>query len=92
MVCFYYYRRIQFLRLSAKGKNYMRQEDRSRIENQLQGIPAGQLTIISHSVSAKSSTLLTEQFSAATEGKGKTGSYSIYPGIEMSGNSKGGRC
>ena len=50
----------------------MRQEDRSRIENQLQGIPAGQLTIISHSVSAKSSTLLTEQFSAATEGKGKT--------------------
>lgn len=64
----------------------MRQEERSRIENQLQGIPAGQLTIICHSVSSKSSTLLTEQFSAATEGKGKTESYTIYPGIEASYN------
>lgn len=64
----------------------MKQDDQSRIECQLQGIPTGQLTIISHFVSAKNSTLLTEQFSAATEGKGKIESYAVYPGIEASYN------
>ena len=57
-----------------------------RIERSLQNVPPGRLTITSHSSSAENHILLTNQFSAKTEGKGHIEIYSVFPGIEVSYN------
>ncbi len=62
----------------------MKQEEIFHIEQILKNVPSGALTIVRHSASAQGRTLLTNQFSAKTSGKGKVETYALFPGIEAS--------
>ena len=62
----------------------MKQGERSRIEQQLQAVPSGGLTIVRNSPSGQDHILLTDHFSAKTAGKGRIETYSVFPGIDAS--------
>lgn len=62
----------------------MKQGERSRIEQQLQTVPSGCLTVVRNSASGQDHVLLTDQFSAKTDGKGQIETYSVFPGIDAS--------
>lgn len=62
----------------------MRQDESARLEQALQDVPAGGLTVVHHSAAGQ--VLLTDQFSVQTAGKGRIESYSLFPGIDASYN------
>ena len=55
-----------------------------RIDELLQNVPAGALTIISDSTSGHGHLLMTDQFQAKTEGKGRMELYSVFTGLDAS--------
>ena len=64
----------------------MKHEDLSHLESLLREVPEGGLAVTHHSTSKEDHTLLTDQFSAKTAGKGKVDAYAVYPGIEAAYN------
>lgn len=64
----------------------MKHEERFHIEQILRDVPSGELSIVRHFASEQGRTLLTDQFSAKTSGKGKMETYVLFPGIEASYN------
>lgn len=64
----------------------MKQREPAHIAPQLQDVPDGALTIVRNATSGQEYVLLTGQFSAKTEGKGKLEVYHVYPGIDASYN------
>lgn len=64
----------------------MKPEERFHIEQMLRDVPSGELSIVRHFASEQGPTLLTDQFSAKTSGKGKVETYVLFPGIEASYN------
>ncbi len=62
----------------------MKQDERFCIEQMLKDVPSGTLSFVHHSASTQGRTLLTDQFSARTSGKGKVETYALFPGIEAS--------
>lgn len=64
----------------------MKHEASARIERFLHEVPAGGLAVVCHSAFTQDHTLLTNQFSAKTKGKGKVDAYTLFPGMEASYN------
>lgn len=64
----------------------MKQDELLRVEQMLKDVPFGELSFVHHSASTQGRTLLTDQFSAKTSGKGKVETYTLFPGIEASYN------
>ena len=64
----------------------MKQEESFHVEQILKNVPSGELTVVRHFASSQGRTLLTDQFSAKTFGKGKVETYALFPGIEASYN------
>ena len=62
----------------------MKHDGQSRMEQILRDVPSGELAIVRHFAPAQGRTLLTEQFSAKTAGKGRVETYALFPGIEAS--------
>lgn len=62
----------------------MKQDERFCIEQTLKDVPSGALSFVRHSASTQGRTLLTDQFSARTSGKGRVETYALFPGIEAS--------
>ena len=64
----------------------MIQEERSYLEQQLQDVPYGGVTVDRHSPAGQKYVLLTDQFSAQTAGKGKLEVYQPLSGVDVSYN------
>lgn len=64
----------------------MEQENPAHIAQQLQNVPAGGLTVVRNSPAGQEYILLTDQFSAKTDGKGEIDAYHVFPGIDASYN------
>lgn len=62
------------------------EKQRHQIEEELESIPSGTLSIVHNSASGHDHILLTDSFSAATSGKGKIEIYHVFPGVEASYN------
>lgn len=62
----------------------MKQEEPLRVEQMLKNVPSGEVTIVRHFAPAEGRTLLTDQFSTQTSGKGRVETYALFPGIEAS--------
>ena len=62
----------------------MKREECRRIEQELHKVATGQLVVLRHSVEQRGPILLTDQFSAKTEGRGRVEAYSVLPGIDAS--------
>lgn len=64
----------------------MKHDGSSHIEQILKDLPSGELTIARHFAPGPGRTLLTDQLSAKTSGKGTVETYVLLPGIEASFN------
>ena len=62
----------------------MKHGERSRVERQLQDVPAGDLTAVPNVLSGQAHALLMDPCSVRTDGKGRIETYSAYPGIDVS--------
>ena len=62
----------------------MRQGEPSRIENLLQEVPTGGLTVVRNAASGQDHSILMDPLSTKTNGKGRIETYSVYPGIHAS--------
>lgn len=64
----------------------MKQEEPIYIVQQLENVPAGGLMVVYHTPSGQEDVLLTDRFSARTQGRGKMEAYHVFPGIDASYN------
>lgn len=64
----------------------MKQRQPAQIAQRLQDVPGGGLTVVHNPPSGQEYVLLTDQFSAKIDGKGKMEAYHVFPGVDASYN------
>ena len=62
----------------------MKRAEQPRIAQLLADVPAGSVALTQHSAAGPDHMLLTEQFSAQTDGRGRVASYAVFPGANVS--------
>ena len=62
----------------------MKRAEQPRIAQLLADVPAGSVALTQHPAAGPDHMLLTEQFSAQTDGRGRVASYAVFPGANVS--------